>query len=71
MAKTLAEMEALADKILAASTVGKLTMAIVMIQIGFADERAECVIQAALDDLRSTRLLGITRAPLISGKGKG
>lgn len=68
MAKTLAEMEALADKIIAASTVGKLAMAIAMIQVGVADERTESVIEAALQDLQSTRLLGITRAPLMSPK---
>lgn len=68
MAKTFAEMQALADSIIAASTVGKLTMAIVMIQTGIADERTEGVIKAALQDLQSTRLLGITRAPLTSAK---
>ena len=69
MAKTLQEMETLAAKLLALSTVGKVTMALMLLQSDKPDI-AESVLEAALDDLRSKRLLGIERVPL-RNKPKG
>lgn len=67
MAKTKTDLVALADKVVAASTLGKVAMASALIQMGKVDV-AETVLEAALDDLRATRLLGIVRAPLMNAR---
>jgi hypothetical protein len=63
MAKTDEEVVALAGKMLALSTDHKLTLAVMLIQSDRIDVAERCI-EAALDDIRAKRLLGITRAPL-------
>ena len=65
----MTDLKALADKVSATSTLGKLALASALIQLGKVD-LAESVLDAAVMDLQSTRLLGITRAPLMNAKEK-